>query len=398
MIIYVDGGGVRFGGIFLLEKECVMSYQSASRLISLPSRFHFQKVKLLMLVTALCLASAMIVRASPDHDSGAFLPAAVHAVSTVPANGDGNPYGVAFVPPGFPNAGGVNVGDILVSNFNNSGNTQGTGTTIVRIPVNGTQSPFFQGTAPLGLTTALNILSKGFVLVGNFPAPCGSASPGSILVIDSSGNQLTGQTISGPSINGPWDSALFDEGNKAKFFVSNANNGTVVRLDLDVSAAGVTVAKTTQIASGYTFACDPVTFVDAPTGLVYDAEKDVLYVASTADNAVFEVWDAGDTDHDHGTGRIIYQDNKHLHGPLGMAMAPNGHLIVSNNDAINPDANHPSEYTEFTISGEFIKQTSVDPNPGGSFGLAVMTHGEISHLAAIDDNINSLLIWTLPKD
>jgi hypothetical protein len=361
--------------------------------------------KLFVVAGAIFLLSMVSVTAQAGDDSSIFLPAPVHAVSTVPANGDGNPYGVAFVPPGFPNAGGVNPGDILVSNFNNAqnstntGNLQGSGTTIVRIPVNGTQSTFFQGTAPLGLTTALNVLRKGFVLVGNFPSPdgmCQDASPGSILVIDSSGNQLTGQTISDPSfINGPWDSALFDEGNKAKFFVANALSGTVVRLDLSVSSSGVTVDSKTQIASGYTFQCDSTTFVDAPTGLVYDADKDVLYVASTADNAVFEVRDAGDTNHDHGRGRIIYQDNKHLHGPLGMAMAPNGHLIVSNNDVINPDPKHPSEYTEFTVSGDFVKQISVDPSPGGAFGLAVMTRGDVSYLAAVDDNINSLLIWTL---
>ncbi|MGD0040394.1 MAG: hypothetical protein ABSE84_08285 [Isosphaeraceae bacterium] len=60
-------------------------------------------------------------------------------VSTVPANGDLNPYGVAFVPSVFPSGGLLTPGDILVSNFNNSINLQGTGTTIVKIAPNGTQ-------------------------------------------------------------------------------------------------------------------------------------------------------------------------------------------------------------------------------------------------------------------
>jgi hypothetical protein len=50
--------------------------------------------------------------------------------STLPPNGDVNPYGVAFVPHGFPGGGPLRPGDIIVSNFNNSGNLQGTGTTI----------------------------------------------------------------------------------------------------------------------------------------------------------------------------------------------------------------------------------------------------------------------------
>src|SRR5258708_1550711 len=38
-------------------------------------------------------------------------------VSTVPANGDVNPYGIAFVPEGFREGGPLKAGDILVSNF-----------------------------------------------------------------------------------------------------------------------------------------------------------------------------------------------------------------------------------------------------------------------------------------
>src|ERR1700722_16043770 len=87
-------------------------------------------------------------------------------VSTVPANGDVNPYGVAFVPPGFPSGGPLGRGDILVSNFNNSANEQGTGTTIVSVAPSGSVSLFFQGQPGLGLTTALGVLRAGFVLVG----------------------------------------------------------------------------------------------------------------------------------------------------------------------------------------------------------------------------------------
>src|ERR1700692_4598435 len=58
-------------------------------------------------------------------------------VSTVPPNRDVNPYGVAFVPNGFPKGGSLETGDILVSNFNNSKTLQGTGTTIVKVAPTG---------------------------------------------------------------------------------------------------------------------------------------------------------------------------------------------------------------------------------------------------------------------
>jgi hypothetical protein len=212
-------------------------------------------------------------------------------------------------------------------------------------------------------------------------------------VIDRNGKLAS--TITDKSIQGPWDSALFDQGDKAIFFVANALSGAVVRFDLDISSSGVTVDKATRIASGYQHNCDAVTFVDAPTGLVYDSERDVLYVASTADNAVFAVSKAATRTHDGGIGMLIYKDQKHLHGALGLAMAPNGHLLVTNNDVINPDPDQPSELVEFTVEGKFVKEISLDPTPGGSFGLAVEIIGRTAKLAAVDDSVNLFLIWTL---
>ena len=86
-----------------------------------------------------------------------------------------------------------------------------------------------------------------------------------------------------------------------------------------------------------------------------------------------------------------------MHGALGMAMAPNGHLLVTNNDSptINPDPNQPSELVEFTVEGHFVKEISLDPGPGGSFGLAVQSMGKTAKLAAVDDSVNLFLIWTL---
>lgn len=358
-----------------------------------------RRTKLFAAGAVLLAWPAMQLRAQDEREEKRpFLPAEVRVVSTIPANGDLNPYGVATVPHGFPAGGTVKTGDILVSNFNNSSNLQGTGTTIVRISGSGPASLFFQGTAPLGLSTALNILREGFVLVGNFPSPdlsgtCGTAKAGSIVVIDRNGSQVG--SLVDPSINGPWDSTLFDQGNSAEFFVANGLDGTIVRLDLAVGAGGVSVKKATRIASGYGHQCDAVTFVDAPTGLVYDAREDVLFVASTMDNAVYAVSRAGDRKGDGGKGRIIYKDAAHLHGPLGMALAPNGHLLVSNNDAINPDPNQPSEIVEFTTEGEFVSEISVDQNGGGSFGLNVAGFEEKTRFAFVDDNVSALSIWAM---
>ncbi len=343
------------------------------------------------------LVSATGIGLAQNNSEDAFLPSPVRSVSTIPTNGDVNPYGVAFVPDNFQTGSGpLKHGDILVSNYNNSANLQGTGTTIVRISKSGPATTFFQGKAPLGLSTALGTLQYGFVVVGNAPTAEGTAAtagPGSLLVINNHGKLI--QTFTSAAIQGPWDMALVDSGDSAIAFVSNALTGTVIRLDFKVSSSGLTLLSTKTIASGYVHRGDPVTLFVSPAGLAYDGRHNVLYVASSGDNAVFAVRNAADRQTDDGLGSIIYQDNAHLHGALAMTMAPNGHLLVSNSDGINPNANEPSEIVEFTTDGVFVKQLSVDPNPGGSFGLAVRTTTDNAIFAAVDDNTNTLLIWTL---
>ena len=63
--------------------------------------------------------------------------------STVPSNGDENPYGIVTVPSSI---GSLQRGDLLISNFNNSKNLQGTGTTIVQISPGGAVSQFARST------------------------------------------------------------------------------------------------------------------------------------------------------------------------------------------------------------------------------------------------------------
>ena len=141
--------------------------------------------------------------------------------STVPKNGDVNPYGVAVVQ---RSTGKLHRGDVLVSNFNNGKNLQGTGTTIVEISPRGKVSLFAKisaahlpGRCPggIGLTTALSVLRSGWVIVGSLPTKDGmsaSARAGCLLVLDSHGRVR--ETFSGHGINGPWDMTALDLGRR----------------------------------------------------------------------------------------------------------------------------------------------------------------------------------------
>jgi hypothetical protein len=247
------------------------------------------------------------------------------------------------------------------------------------------------------------------VLVGNVPTTTASATctqgpsgqeqgvgQGSLLVLDRQGHIV--RTLRNRQfLNGPWDLTIHDAGGTAQVFVSNVLSGTVTRLDLtiDASRGQLSVMDMTQIASGYTHRCDPASLVVGPTGLALDSERDILYVASTGNNAIYSVPQAGTTSEDHGTGSVLIQDPTHLHGPLGLVRAANGDLITSQGDAVNPDPNQPSEIVEYTSRGRFVAQFSIDAAPGSAFGLALASSDEGFRFAAVDDGLNVLDIWVV---
>src|ERR1700721_1109494 len=120
--------------------------------------------------------------------------------STVPAIGDVNPYGIVQL---STSTGKLHAGDLLVSNFNDKANNQGTGTTIVEISPGGQQSLFSQinpktlpGPLPggVGLTTALSVLPGGDVVVGSLPATNGksaTAKYGGLIVLNRQGKPVS---------------------------------------------------------------------------------------------------------------------------------------------------------------------------------------------------------------
>ncbi len=345
--------------------------------------------------------SAQPTQAAPHSDILSHLSSITPVIaSTIPSNGDLNPYGAAFVPAGFAAGGKLNPGDLLVSNFNNGpDNLQGFGTTIVKVTPGGQTSTFFQGDTHLGLTTALGVLRRGFVIVGNMPTTDGTgatAQQGSLLILDKNGN-LVATLSDNQLLDGPWDMTINDQGGFAQLFVSNVLTGTVTRIDLLVPMNGSSpkVISETQIASGYTHRTDPAALVLGPTGLAFDVKTDTLFVASTADNKIYAIHNAEFTHRDGGTGNVIYQDAKHLHGPIAMVLAPNGHLIVANGDAVNADPNQPSELVEFTQQGKFVSQFQLDPNPDAAFGIAFNVSNGKVRFAAVNDNQNTVSIWTL---
>ena len=333
--------------------------------------------------------------------------------STVPSNGDVNPYGVFEVP---RTTGDLTKGDILVSNFNNIMNQQGTGTTIVEVAPNGMVTQFAQISAsavqndcPGGvrLTTALVVLRSGWVIVGSLPTSDGTsttAQPGCLIVLDNMGN--VAETFFGSLINGPWDMNVEDGDHKAKLYVTNVlsgtvmpganamvpgtvvNTATVLRIDLNVSEKNMpSIESMTVIGSGFSARTDPGALVIGPTGVALSPECEAddlddcathneageraLYVADTLNNRIAVIPDASKRTDSAGTGFTLSSGGS-LNGPLGLIVAPNGHILTVNGD--------DGFITEITPHGHQIAKTLLDssvapgtpppaPGSGALFGL-----------------------------
>jgi hypothetical protein len=364
------------------------------------------------------MATAGAAAAAPDTFIGPFNNVQTLA-STVPKSGDVNPYGVAVVP---VTKDLLKAGDVLVSNFNNHRNLQGTGRTIVEISPSGGVTLFasltpnklpanrLPGPCPggVGLTTALVALSSGFVIVGSLPTKNGTSASmqaGCLIVLNSSGTPV--ETISGAPINGPWDMTALDEGSTVTLFVTNVlngtvaaspnvvNEGTVVRIVLSVPSTGVgvpTVTSTTTIGNGLPERTDPAALVVGPTGLGLSSDHSTLYVADSVANRVAKIMDPLGLTSPVSPATVT--SGGAVNDPLGLAIAPNDDILTTNGG----DGN----LVETTPDGEQVAVKMLDtspapPGPNGNgtlFGLAVVP--DHSGVYFVNDGTNTLNLLHSP--
>jgi hypothetical protein len=361
-----------------------------------------------VLLTGILAVALVIVPTLAQASGGSFIGGLHHIstiASTIPGNGDVNPYGTVVVP---ASVGKLVKGDVLVSNFNNSKNLQGTGTTIVQIAPNGSVSLFAQidashlpGPCPggVGLTTALSVLQKGWVFVGSLPTTDGTsktAKPGCLLVLDSNGNVV--ETFSGSPINGPWDMTAFDAGDDASLFVTNVlngtlqahgkvvNKGTVIRFDLDVPDQGSgspTIEATTLIGSGFSERTDPAAVVIGPTGVGLGSNG-TLYVADSLNNRIAAIPNALERSSDAHAGNDV-TSNGSINDPLGLTIAPNGNILIANGNNGKVVETTPGGTQ---VAHKFLDTSGSPPGAGCLFGLAIVPDG--SGLYFVDDCTNTL--------
>jgi hypothetical protein len=338
-----------------------------------------------LLLCALAASAALVVAAVAVAKQ-AFI-TSFHNVSRIasavptsgPARGDQNPYGVALVP---RTVGNLKRGDVLVSNFNDAANHQGTGSSVMEISPSGKAKVFAivpqpTSTKAVGLTTALGVLPNGYVFVGSLPAPGGTASAaraGAVTILNSKGKVV--ETLKGGPINGPWDMTIVDRGTDAVLFVTNVlngtvaahgnvvNKGTVVRIILRFPAGHPPkVTEEKVIATGFAEKTDPAALVIGPTGVGVGAPG-TLYVADSARNRIAMIPNAVNRTTVAQHGGTTLASGGALNDPLGLAIAPNNDVLTVN----GADGN----IVETSHAGARLATKTLVPNGAGDlFGLAV---------------------------
>jgi hypothetical protein len=330
--------------------------------------------------------------------------------STVPANGDQNPYAI-FVAP--VSAGKIQAGDVLIDNFNDRNNLQGLGSTIVSYTPGTRQLRLFaaiprnlpQCPGGVGLTTAMTMLKSGWVIVGSLPSQDGTTKTkgqGCLIVLDAQGN--VAGTIAGPNINGPWGNmAVIDNGATATLFVSNTgfdvgppddeppvvNKATVLRLDLSIAdGKPPVVTRQTVIASGFGEQADKDVFIIGPTGLAL-GKNGVLYVSDALGNRIAAIPDAATRTDSAGIGRDVTKDGL-LKRPLAMTTAPDGHLLVTN--GLNGQVVEIDPETGAQVYARWVDANKAQSPPGSGdlFGLAMTPAGDGFYY--VEDEVNMLVL------
>ena len=370
-----------------------------------------------MTVLALSLVPATWSTSRAD-DGGAFL-ASIHKhqtlTSTVPENGDQNPYALVVAP---VTIGKIQKDDVLIDNFNNISNLQGLGTTIVDYNPTTKKTSLF-AVVPrnlpacpggVGMSTAMTMLKSGWVIAGSTPSNDGTTATkgdGCLMVFDANGKLAA--TWAGPDINDPWGNmAVVDNGTSATLFVSMSgfdvpdwhvrdpatgysvvvNKSTVLRLQLSIQPGKPpTITNSTVVANGLGQRANRDVFLIGPTGLALGADN-TLYISDAQENRIVAIPDATTRTNSGGTGREITRGGL-LHRPLAMFMAPNGHLIVCNGQNGQVVEIDPVAGKQIVAQWVDINQAHSPPGNGDLFGIALTSDGRGFYY--VEDDMNSVV-------
>ncbi|HMD01364.1 MAG TPA: hypothetical protein VKG44_00235 [Candidatus Baltobacteraceae bacterium] len=361
--------------------------------------------RLTILITTLGSLAATLATSSPAramptvpvYTDGSVL-ATLHRIVTIgstvdPLNGDVNPYGLDVARATHPP---LAAGDLVICNFNDSGNVQGTGTTIVALhPV--------PGATPLHIAGAPSLLGCNALALGptdNIWAAAFAANDNPIVT--------PGGVVATTLPGGPWRHPFGEifawraaPGSLGAFYESNAADGTIVRITIFPGPKFVYEI----IARGFAVNGGAPGSILGPSGLQYDARRDRLFIVDGASNSVvvfervsripaggIDVRGAGFFSGAYASlARLVYAGAP-LNGPISSALLPGGHLVVGN----TLDPNGQNLMVELGPNGRLLDVVNVDTGAAGAiFGMVATGSFDFdTKLYFNDDNANALEVLT----
>jgi hypothetical protein len=329
-------------------------------------------------------------------DSNPILPLLTQnlTIGSTSVKGELNPYGLDVAksdsPPISPI---IKAGDLVICNFNNKKNIQGTGSTILALrPVVGSKPTFIAQDPSLVGCNAIALSPNDVSWAAVYSA---NDNP----LVDATGTVLT--TLPFGPWHGPFGEAFSRKQGpfgKAAFYVTNAGDGTIVRVNI-LTAGGFSFD---VIATGFAINGGVPGAILGPSGLQYDAKNDNLYVVDGADNSLTVFKHVSTIPPGgiylkngifggpfHNRARRVFSGSP-LKGPISSALLPNGHLVLGN----TLDAGFSNLMVEISPSrGKVVATKNVDDKiaPGALFGMvATGTSDDDVQLFYNDDNTNTL--------
>jgi hypothetical protein len=311
-----------------------------------------------------------------------------------PATGDVNPYGldVAKV-----SSGKISAGDLVVCDFNDSANVQGTGDAIVALhpQIGSTPRSIAHAGSLLGCN-ALAMAPNGTIWLAAFGA---NDNP----IFSSSGTLFS--TLS----NGPWHhpfgQAFVPPVNSISvpaFYVSNAGDGSIVRVYVYPGPS----FRFSVIATGFPVNHGVPGSILSPSGLNYDntSGKDRLYIVDGTNNTLYAIDRVSGFTANSLTvngltfggkyafdAHVIYHGAP-LNGPISSAILPGGNIVLGN----TLDPNGKNLMVEISPAGKLLDVKNVDTGAAGAIFGMVATGTTLSNtrLYFNDDNDNTVKVLT----
>ena len=302
-----------------------------------------------------------------------------------PVTGDVNPYGLDVA---ASTSGDIDAGDLVVCDFNDKANVQGTGTSLLAIhPTVGSMPRHILSDKRLRGCDALALAPDDTIWPADFIA---NDTP----IVTSSGQFVTGLR-SGPWHH-PFGIAFSTSKTVPAFYVSNAGDGSLVRIGLSPSISF------TVIATGFPINGGAPGSILGPSGLNYAPDKDRLYVVDGQNNALYAINNISTIPANGivvngltfsgpaaSNAHVIYAGAP-LNGPISSAILPGGHIAVGN--TLDPAGKNL--IIEITLSGHVVSVRNVDTGAAGAlFGMvATGTTPATTRLYFNDDNDNTLKV------